>query len=84
MSRSTWKCAFLDKSLLKKNLKKKSLHIWSRRSVIPTFLIGCTVLVHTGNAFKKLIITREKVGFKFGSFIRTRTKMSIQKNRIKK
>lgn len=78
MSRSIWKGIFIDKFLLKKTFKKKSLRIWSRRSVIPSFLIGYTVLVHTGKIFKKLIITREKVGFKFGAFIKTRIKISTK------
>ena len=38
-------------------------------------LIGKTVLVHNGKEFKKLLITREKIGFKFGEFVFTRSKM---------
>jgi len=84
MSRSIWKSNFLEISLLRKKFsEKKNLKIWSRGSTIPQFLEGSTVLVHNGNSFKKLIITREKVGFKFGLFIKTRTKPSIKKSKKK-
>jgi small subunit ribosomal protein S19 len=80
MARAKWKGAFLDNFFLKKLSKKKVLDkIWSRRSVIPFFLIGNTVRVHNGKIYKKLIITREKVGFKFGAFIKTRTKPTSKK-----
>jgi small subunit ribosomal protein S19 len=69
MTRSKWKGPFLNKSLLKKNLKSK---VWSRGSTIPYFLIGFSVFVHSGKEFRKIFITREKVGFKFGEFVFTR------------
>ena len=68
MSRSYWKGPFIEKSLLKKKIKK----IWSRKSVIPSTLIGCYINVYNGKNFKKIFITREKVGFKFGDFCKTR------------
>ena len=43
------------------------------------FLIDKTVFVHTGQVFKKILITREKVGFKFGEFVFTRTKPKHKK-----
>eukprot|EP01038_Epipyxis_sp_PR26KG_P013677 gene13677-18353_t len=60
------KCGFY----LKK--KKRYDKVWTRRSVIPSSLVGKSVSVHYGNGFKKITITREKVGFKFGSFSYTR------------
>lgn len=74
MSRSQWKGNFVDKNILKSNLikEKKSLKIWSRNSVIPTSLINKTVLVYNGKEFKKVSITREKIGYKFGEFSFTR------------
>jgi len=72
MRRSKWKGNFIDNSVLKLSFqKKKQLKIWSRRSVIPAFLIGDTVLIYNGKEFKKVKITREKVGFKFGEFSTT-------------
>ncbi len=75
MRRSKWKGSFVDKSILKlkkKRTNKKPFKIWSRRSVIPNFLVGLNVMVHNGKEFKRLEITRSKVGYKFGEFIATR------------
>jgi small subunit ribosomal protein S19 len=79
MRRSKWKGNFIDNSIIKlSNQSKKQLKIWSRRSVIPAFLIGVTVLIYNGKEFKKVKITREKVGFKFGEFCTTRRYKSKQ------
>jgi small subunit ribosomal protein S19 len=78
MSRSKWKGHFVDTSLNRVN--KKNLKIWSRRSTIPFSLIGSYVLIHNGKDFKKVYITREKVGFKFGEFAFTRKYISKYKN----
>lgn len=79
MRRSKWKGNFIDNSILKLSFqKKKQLKIWSRRSVIPSFLVGDTVLIYNGKEFKKVKITREKVGFKFGEFSTTRRYKSKQ------
>jgi len=80
MSRSKWKGNFIDQAVLKiKENSKKQLKLWSRRSVIPSFLIGSTVLIYNGKEFKKVVITREKVGFKFGEFCTTRRYKSKSK-----
>jgi ribosomal protein S19 len=75
MRRSKWKGNFIDTSISRltnlKNIDQK-LNIWSRRSVIPAFLINKTVFIHNGKDFKKIKITREKIGFKFGEFCLTR------------
>ncbi len=79
MRRSKWKGNFIDSSVIKlSNQNKKQLKVWSRRSVIPAFLIGTTVLIYSGKEFKKVKITREKVGFKFGEFCTTRRYKSKQ------
>jgi len=79
MGRSKWKGNFMDSSVIKlSNQNKKQLKVWSRRSVVPAFLIGATVLIYNGKEFKKIKITREKVGFKFGEFSTTRRYKSKQ------
>ena len=84
MTRSIWKEPFIANSLFKSKLfYKKTIKVWSRRSVIPSFLINTTVLVHTGQTFKKLTITRDCVGFKFGDFVNTR-KFTAKNKKIKK
>jgi small subunit ribosomal protein S19 len=70
MSRTQWKGNYLDSNILKNN--KKSIKIWSRNSVIPMSLVNKAVQVYNGKEFKKVIITREKIGFKFGEFSFTR------------
>ena len=85
MNRSLWKGPFIDASLLKKDVSKIQ-KTWSRSSTIPSSLIGKTVLVHTGKEFKRILIDREKVGFKFGEFSFTRkyTKKLKEINKNKK
>jgi small subunit ribosomal protein S19 len=73
MTRSLWKGCFLESCFLKKS--KTNFNVWSRSSSIPFSLTGKTVLVHNGKEFKKLLITREKIGFKFGEFVFTRSNM---------
>jgi len=74
MSRSLWKGPFLYFFLLSRKsiINKSSFKIWSRRSVIPFFLLGKIAQVHNGKVFKKILITREKIGYKFGDFSFTR------------
>ncbi len=54
--------------------------VWSRTSVIPSFLLGATVWVHNGKEFKKVLITEDKIGYKFGEFSTTR-KRSVYKKK---
>jgi ribosomal protein S19 len=61
----------LDPSIIKTSSIKRS-KIWSRSSVIPAFLIGEVVFIHNGKEFKRIVITRDKVGYKFGEFSFTR------------
>ena len=47
---------------------------------MPFFLIGKHVHIHNGKSFKKFYVSREKVGYKFGSFFFTRIlKKTVQK-----
>jgi small subunit ribosomal protein S19 len=74
MSRSKWKGPFVDVSVLKlkKKLTAKSKKVWSRSSQIPSFLLGKTISVYNGKEFKPVLVTSEKIGFKFGDFSITR------------
>jgi small subunit ribosomal protein S19 len=75
MSRSIWKGLYCNIKINKKNFEnKKRIEIWSRQSSIPYFLLNKTVFVYNGKTFKKLIITREKLGYKFGEFAFTKVK----------
>lgn len=85
MSRSKWKGSFIAKSVIKKIGSNKKIIIWNRNSTIPYGLIGKAAFIHTGKDFIKVLITREKVGFKFGEFAYTRkyTKKANKKKKIK-
>jgi ribosomal protein S19 len=87
MGRASWKGSFVDKFVLNKlNVKLSSPHfnVWTRRSVIASNFISKKVFVYTGNRFKPVFVTREKVGFKFGEFCVTRNNQSEKKKINKK
>jgi small subunit ribosomal protein S19 len=89
MGRASWKGSFVEKFALNKlNVKSNSnyFNIWSRRSVIPSNFISKKVFVYTGNRFKPVFVTRDKIGFKFGEFCMTRNaniKKEIKKKKVK-
>jgi len=74
MNRSKWKGNFVSRFLIKKELHLSK--IWTRNSVIPAKLVGLSVSVYNGQFFKKVVITQEKIGFKFGDFVLTRKYIS--------
>ena len=84
MSRSIWKGYYIDKFIFSNKIfnhtKKK---IWARNSTIGENLIGQHVYIHNGKEFVKTLITREKVGFKFGEFAFTR-KFTKKEKKLKK
>lgn len=69
MSRSKWKGPFLQNSLLQ---KKAITPIISRNSTIPAICLGKFINIYTGKEFKKIFISKEKIGLKFGTFAYTR------------
>jgi len=89
MARSKWKLKYLAPCLLKNQYKKQLKNkIWNRSSVVPSFLENKNVFIYTGKLFKKVFITREKIGYKFGEFALTKitpknTKV-INKKKLKK
>lgn len=87
MGRAHWKGSFVEKFALNKlNVKSNSnyFNIWSRRSIIPSNFISKKVFVYTGNRFKPVFVTREKIGFKFGEFCMTRNALIEKKKETKK
>lgn len=83
MSRSIWKNNFLDHAIIK-NLRKKKIIVWSRRSTVPYALVNKIALVHDGRTFRKVYVERSKVGFKFGEFVPTRKRWTPKKKKLKK
>lgn len=83
MSRSKWKGPYIHFKFLKKKILRKNLvTIWSRDSTILSYFINYKFLIYCGNIVKNLVITREKVGYKFGEFCSTRAKY-FHKNKLK-
>lgn len=85
MGRAKWKGPFVDLYTLTK--KKIYPNLWLRSSVIPKQITNTIVCVHNGREFKRVIITKEKVGFKLGEFSFTRKlrfKKALKKSKIKK
>jgi ribosomal protein S19 len=81
MSRAKWKGPFMDCHTLIK--KKIYPNLWLRSSVIPNRLVNTIVSVHNGKEFRRVIITKEKIGFKLGEFSFTR-KLQLKAVKTKK
>jgi small subunit ribosomal protein S19 len=86
MSRAIWKGLFCDILINKKSYfeNKKKIEIMSRQSSIPGFLLNKTVFIHNGKTYKKLVVTREKLGYKFGEFAFTKIKAKTKEVNKKK
>ena len=88
MTRSKWKYNLIKTSLRQKD-SNQTIKIWKKNEAIPNFLIGKNILIYNGKIFKKINVTRNKVGYKFGEFITTRKfnkkikKITVQKRKIK-
>ena len=71
--RSIWKGPYIHSSLTNLHGESfKNAKITSRASTVPMSMIGQVVHIHNGKEFKRIPITREKVGYKFGEFVQTR------------
>ena len=81
MSRSIWKGPVLQKNFFYKYSLKNHSNIWSRNAAILDTFIGKTFCIYNGQTHKRLYITRERLGYKFGSFSWTRQNY---KKKIKK
>jgi small subunit ribosomal protein S19 len=84
MGRAKWKGPFVDLYTLTK--KKIYPNLWLRSSVIPNRIVDSIVCVHNGREFRRVVITKEKVGFKLGEFSftrRLRFKKFIKKSKSK-
>lgn len=83
MGRARWKGFYIHPCFLKKKkITNSTISVWSRTSTIISAFVGYKFLVHSGKIFKKLFITREKIGYKFGEFCTTRCKY-FHKNKLK-
>lgn len=77
MVRSIWKPKnfFIRKAALKINKKKytfKKFKIFNANFFITADLLGYMFFVYNGNKFRKIIISKDKIGFLLSSLIITR------------
>ena len=78
MSRSRKKGPYVDEKLLikvqrmNKNVDRKPIKTWSRRSLITPEFVGLTLSIHNGKNFIPVFITENMVGHKVGEFSPTR------------
>ncbi len=89
MTRARWKLNYFSKYVYKnifytklRNVKKKKI-IFNKSSCIPSSYINNIILIHKGNIFKKLLITKFLTGMKFGEFIITRKPFYFPDNKKK-
>jgi ribosomal protein S19 len=83
MSRSNWKGPVFNKNLFSLILSQENFLNWNkkikkRNCTLPFVSTEDKVNIYNGNVFKRVTITKERTGFKFGLFSDSR------KHRIKK
>jgi ribosomal protein S19 len=84
MSRSKWKCPYVDFKLLEslKNYKTgKAIFTKSRNSIIIPMFVNKTINDHNGKTYQKLSITEEMISYKLGEFVPTRKNFSFKKKK---
>ena len=78
MTRSVWKGPFVEDSLIKKvekqkkDINRKPIKTWSRKSTIIPDFVGFSFLIYNGKKFIPITISEDMVGHKFGEFAPTR------------
>lgn len=82
MRRSKWKSLYIKPEFLKKTNMNED-KVSRNSSVLPKFL-GLTLYVHSGKLFKKVLVTKEMIGHKFGEFSQTRAVFAFKKRKKKK
>ena len=68
-------------NILKQTYSKKIIKIWSRNSKITKEFLGFKCAIHNGKIFKKVLITKDMLGFKFGEFALTRIPGTYKKKK---
>lgn len=80
MSRSIWKGPYCATSVINAFASDtKEILIYSRSSTILPEFVGRVVHIYNGKEFKKLKISPEHVGFKFGEFSPTKKPAKFKK-----
>jgi ribosomal protein S19 len=73
MSRSLKKLPYIHQDILfKKNKMDHTRILYTRRSLIPSKLLGKTLLIYNGKRFNKIICKTEHIGLRVGELSITR------------
>jgi small subunit ribosomal protein S19 len=70
MKRSRWKGKYICKSFFRKNTAQNLF--FCRNSIITGSLIDKNLKIYNGFLYKKVFVSLEKIGYKFGDFALTR------------
>jgi ribosomal protein S19 len=82
MARSKWKGFYIAPDLLL--LNNKHLNVTQRNSAVPNNLLSKFLYIHTGNEFKKIFISTDKIGLKIGGLAFTRKLKNKNVSKLKK
>jgi small subunit ribosomal protein S19 len=82
MKRAKWKNLFIKPEFFKKKYVDGT-KISRNSSILPKFL-GLTFYVHSGKLFKKVLVSKEMIGHKFGEFSQTRMTFAFKKKNKRK
>jgi ribosomal protein S19 len=77
MSRSKWKGPVFDEKLSPLILSQENLVNWNKKIKkrnynLPFVQLEERLYIHNGNLFKRVVLTKERTGFKLGFFSDTR------------
>ncbi len=80
MARSRWKATHLSLGSIRtlahlqfSRKKQSSVLVWSRQAFVTPGMLGLTIEVHDGQKHVPVYITDNKVGYRLGQFVPTRT-----------
>jgi small subunit ribosomal protein S19 len=62
----------VEKSLLRKLVKRNNVKTQAREMVIVPQMVGKTILLHNGKEYSPIAINEEMLGFRLGEFLMTR------------
>ncbi len=66
-----------EKKLIKKiTISKKPVKTHLRNMIVLPFMVGKTILVHSGKAFQQVNVIEEMIGHRLGEYVFTRTKVA--------
>jgi small subunit ribosomal protein S19 len=84
MARSLRKPPFVNPYLLSELVTDRPINLWARNSFILPKFVHKVFRIHNGKGFKRMKITEQMVGSKFGEYAPTRQANIYKKKQKKK